>query len=210
MNPKVTIAELQNQKHFKLVEEFEHGEIFKFLSTYYYIKRSWVIDFHFLLSFSALCYWILFGMQSGYSLSTWVVISGWSAITMIVIILPIHEILRLGIYRLLGARLIRFYFSFKKIYALAFAYDFVFSPREICLVAIITFLVLNMGLLAMYSAWESTRFYFLAILGINIGAGSKDFAMLNYHWMNRNKKLYSYDSSAGKSYIFEKISELRL
>ena len=207
MNSRVTIDELQDQTHFRLLEEFEHDEIFKFLSIYYYKKHSWVIYFHFLLSFTSLCYWISFGIHSGYSLSTWVVISGWSVITMIVIIIPIHEILQLGIYKILGVRRTRFYFSFKKIYALAFSYDFVFHPREVYFASIIPFLFLNMVIAAASVAWESTRFYFLAILGINIGASSKDFAILNYYWLKRDKKLYSYNSSAGKSYIFEKISE---
>jgi hypothetical protein len=207
MKPTVTITELQDHTHFQLVDEYEHHEIFKFLFPYYYKKRSWIIYFHFLLSFFALVYWISFGIRSGYTLSTWVVISCWSVITMVVIVLPLHEIVRPGLYRLLGARLNRFYFSFKKIYALSFSYEFVFSAQQVSFAVLIPFIFLNMVIFTASAACESTRFYFLAILVINIGAGSKEFAILNYFWIKRNKKLYSYNTPSGQCYIFEEISE---
>lgn len=207
MNPRIRSVELHHQSQFRLIDEFDHDDIFKFLRSYYYKKRSWIIYLHISLSFFALGYWIFFGIKSGYPLSTWLYISGWSVITMAVIILPIHEILQQGIYRIFGARQTRFYFSFKNIYALAFTYDFVFRPREVYFAAIIPFLILNMVIFTASAVWDSTRFYFLAVFGINIGASSKDFAILNYYWIKRKIKLYFYNSSAGKSYIFEKISE---
>lgn len=114
MNPGISPTELQDQSKFRLVKEFDHFDIFKFLSVYYYQKRSWIIYFHYLLSFAAIIYWIWFGIKGEYSLDTFFFIFGWSMVSMVVIFIPLHEIIQLMVYWMIGARQVRFIFLLKK------------------------------------------------------------------------------------------------
>ncbi len=205
MNPRISPTELQDQSKFRLVDEFDHFDIFKFLSVYYYRKRSWIIYFHYLLSLAAIIYWISFGIKAEYSPGTFFFIFGWSMVSMVVIFIPLHEIIQLIAYRMIGARQVRFYFSFKKIYAITIAYNFVIGHTETIGIAILPLIIIISTLSIAIAGWESTRFYFLNTFVIYLGISSKNFAIINYFWLNRQKILYCYDSLSGKRYIYEKI-----
>jgi len=206
MRSRFDPAELGDRSRFRLIDEYLHADIIIFFKHHYFQQRGWIIYLHVLLTFIALAYWSLAGIYAGYPLLTWIVTAGWSIIIMAVIILPSHALIQYWIYRAIGAPLTRFYYSFRHIYALVLSYDFVFYPREIFVVSIVPLLLLNLSIASAAAVWESTRFYFLALLAINIGSESKEFAVMNYYWKKRNRKLYSYNCSTGKSYIFEDIS----
>lgn len=205
MNPRISPTELQNQSAYRLIEKFDHFDIFKFLSIYYYRKHSWIIYFHYLLSLAALIYWISFGIKAGYSLGTFFFTFGWSIVSMVVIFIPLHEIIQLIAYRIIGAQQVRFYYSFKKIYAFTISYNFVIGHTAAIWVAILPLIIIISTLLIASAGWESTRFYFLNTFVIYLGICSKNFAIINYYWLNRHRILYCYDSFTGKRYIFEKI-----
>lgn len=72
-------------------------------------------------------------------------------------------------------------------------------------VAILPLVIIISALSIAIVGWESTRFYFLNTLVFYLGISSKNFAIINYYWLNRQKILYGYDSLAGKRYMYEKI-----
>lgn len=205
MSPQISPTELQDQSKFRLVEEFDHFDIFKFLSVYYYQKRSWIVYFHYLLSLAMIIFWLWFGIKAGYSLGTFFFIFGWSIVSMVVIFIPLHEIIQLIAYRMIGAQQVRFYFSFKKIYAFTIAYNFVIGHSDAIRVTLLPLIIIISALSIAIVSWESTRFYFLNTFVIYLGISSKNFAIINYYWLNRQKILYCYDSFDGRRYMYEKI-----
>ena len=124
-----------------------------------------------------------------------------------VLMIPLHEILHVITYYLAGARRIRFGMDLKQYMFYVTAHRHVATRKQFSLVAwfpfIITTLVLIYLVLLLPGLWKWSLSLFLFV-HTTMCAG--DFAMMNFYYLNRGKKIYTWDDFDKKiAYFYEEI-----
>ena len=120
---------------------------------------------------------------------------------------PIHESMHIVPYYLSGARKIRIGMDLRQWIFYVTAHRYVAGPFQFIIVAIIPFLIISLVMLFLVlylpGLWKWSLSLFLFI-HTTICAG--DFAMLNFYWLNRNKKIYTWDDADEKiAYFYEEM-----
>jgi len=200
-----TPKDMHNEDRFQMLVVLGHEEITPFVGEYYWKRRNWLVLSHYLITLLCLLAWIVAGISQDTSLIQWILVFI-AAMVAFIILVPFHEGIHGIIYRLLGAKDIRFSISLKEFYAYAIANQFVANRRELTWVALAPFMILNGALIAASIALPAIRFFLLGVLLIHVAGTSGDWAILNYFWINRDKNVYTYDdANEQKSYFFQKI-----
>ena len=124
-----------------------------------------------------------------------------------VLIIPVHELLHILPYWLSGARRIRVGMDLKQYLFYVTAHRYVASPAQFKIVALVPFVAISVAsaLLIFYlpGLWKWSLSLFLFV-HTTMCAG--DFALLNFYYINRNKKIYTWDDADQKiAYFYEEI-----
>lgn len=205
MNPP-SIDELRDEKQFRLLAGLGHKDLIPFVSEYYRRNLTWVTALHYAFSVALLSIAIAIGVIDGYSLDAWLSRFGAGVLSFLVL-LPIHEAIHGIVYKLAGARDVRYGVSLRQFYAYAIAHRFVASRRVFVWVAAMPFLVINTALVVAAILVEPYRFYLVSVLLFHTAGTSGDFAFLNYLWIHRREEFYTYDDADEKaSYLFARVA----
>lgn len=200
-------SDLRNNNQFQLLVELGHKDLIPFVNEYYWKRKSWVTIFHYLISLAILIVWFWAGFQEKYSFDEWLSRFGFAVISFFVL-LPIHELLHGLVYKITGAKDIRFGASLRQAYAYAIAHNFVANRLVFTWVAITPFLVINSILVLGVILLQQYAFYLIGVLLLHTAGTSGDFAMLNYLWLNRHQDIYTFDDAVeNKSYFYARINE---
>jgi hypothetical protein len=121
--------------------------------------------------------------------------------------IPVHEFLHIVPYYISGARNIRVGMDLKQYLFYVSAHRHVATPWQFRIVAITPFILLSTSvfLLVLFlpGLWKWSLSLFLFV-HTTMCAG--DFAMLNYYFLNRHKKIYTWDDTDQKmAYFYEEI-----
>ncbi|MDQ1296823.1 MAG: hypothetical protein QG611_802 [Bacteroidota bacterium] len=121
--------------------------------------------------------------------------------------IPFHEALHVIPFLLTGARKIRIGMDLKQYIFYVTAHRHVINSGQFRLVALIPFIIINIVLLIMIwsipGLWKWSLSLFLFV-HTTMCAG--DFALLNFYYINRKKKIYTWDDADLKeSYFYEEI-----
>jgi hypothetical protein len=124
-----------------------------------------------------------------------------------VLCIPIHEILHIIPYYFSGARSIRIGMDLKQYLFYVTAHRYVASPVQFKIVAIIPFILISVVTFVMVlmipGLWKWSLSLFLFVHA-TMCAG--DFALLNFYYLNRKKKIYTWDDADLKiAYFYEKV-----
>jgi hypothetical protein len=123
------------------------------------------------------------------------------------ICIPVHELLHIVPYYLTGARNIRVGMDFKQYLFYVTAHKYVATPLQFRIVAWTPFIIISSGLVFLVfllpGLWKWSLSLFL-FAHATMCAG--DFALLNLYYLNRNKKIYTWDDADKKeAYFYEKL-----
>jgi len=126
-----------------------------------------------------------------------------------VLIIPVHEFLHVLPFAFTGARNIRTGMDLKQFIFYVTVHREVVTPGKFRIVAIVPFLAVTSALLFLIyflpPLWKWSLSLFLFV-HITMCAG--DFAMLNFYYVNREKKILSWDDADLKeAYFYEEIRE---
>ena len=119
--------------------------------------------------------------------------------------IPPHELLHGLAYRLLGARKIKFGMDLQQFIFYVTADRFPISKKELAVLAMTPFVLINLGLIALTATWISQFTIFSASLLLchNIMCIG-DFAIISYAFSQKGE-LFTYDDiEKKKSYFFER------
>jgi hypothetical protein len=124
-----------------------------------------------------------------------------------ILCIPVHEGLHIIPYFLGGARSIRIGMDLKQYLFYVTAHRHVTPPAQFKFVALVPFLVTSLVLLYLVftlpGLWKWSLSLFLFVHA-TMCAG--DFAMLNFYFLNRRKKIYTWDDFDKKiAYFYEEI-----
>jgi hypothetical protein len=123
-----------------------------------------------------------------------------------ILVIPLHELLHILAYRLLGAKRISFGADLKQFIFFVTADRFAANGRQIYFLAMIPFVVINVAVVCATILFSSRGALFsgFLLLSHNIMCIG-DFAIANYVYRSKGN-LYSFDEPENKrSYFFEKV-----
>ncbi|MCX6254083.1 MAG: DUF3267 domain-containing protein [Bacteroidia bacterium] len=124
-----------------------------------------------------------------------------------VLCIPVHESLHIIPYYLTGARKIRIGMDLKQFMFYVTAHRHVATSIQFRIVALVPFIAISVALtllifiLPWLWKWSLSLFLF-----VHTTMCAGDFAMLNFYFLNRDKKIYTWDDADQKmAYFYEKL-----
>jgi hypothetical protein len=194
-----SIEGLKNDPQFVRAEVIDHDNLMPFVQAYF-LRLNPVMVIFALINLASLAAWIFFARQvqdgSG-MLFTFIL-----ALVGVLPLIPLHEWIHGLVYRLQGARDVRYGGSLRKFYFYAIAHRFVVSAGQLVVLALAPLVVIS--LLCILLAWLTPllRSFALALLFVHATAASGDFAILSYLWEQRGKTVYTFDDAETRQSYF--------
>ena len=124
-----------------------------------------------------------------------------------ILCIPFHEALHIIPYYISGARDIRMGMDLRQYIFYVTAHRYVADSRQFIIVALVPFVLISLVVIALViilpGLWKWSLSVFLFAHG-TMCAG--DAALLNFYYVNRDKKIYTWDDADEKmAYFYEKI-----
>jgi hypothetical protein len=196
-----TVADLQNPLRFRRLERLEFSDLLPFVVEYYLRRRNWVVWSNYLLILANLLVLLWIGVIRHLDFRAWMTQLGWSALAMLLLI-PIHELLHALVYRLIGARDIRFGLLLRQGAVYAVAHEHVVGARDFTWLALAPFLGVNGACLLAAMLFPAQAFFALLLSLTHLSAVGGDWAMLSFLWEHRAAPVYTYDDANLKVTFF--------
>jgi len=124
-----------------------------------------------------------------------------------VISIPLHELIHIIPYYISGARNIRVGMDLKQYLFYVTAHRYVATPLQFIIVAIFPFLIISVAFTLLFFFMPGLwKWSFSLFLFAHTTMCAGDFALLNFYFLNRNKKIYTWDDADRKiAYFYEEL-----
>jgi len=200
--------ELEDQSKYRCLLALQYSDLIPFIFKYMKRATPLIIVFWLLCSFFlVIAVGIRIDLAYGVSNLNIFLHSLMGFIVFPIIIIPIHEALHIIPYYLSGARDIRMGIDLKQYIFYVTAHRYVATPAQFIIVALIPFALISMALSVMIIILPGLwKWSFSAFLFVHATMCAGDAALLNFYFVNRNKKIYTWDDADEKmAYFYEKI-----
>jgi hypothetical protein len=199
------VEELIESQNFRQILAVQYSDLIPFI--FKYLKKITFLTIFFwsiCIAFLLIAVWLRSSVNTSlntleHSLLGFVVFP--------ILIIPIHESLHIIPYYLSGARNIRIGMDLKQYLFYVTAHRYVASPGQFVIVAVVPFIVISIMviilILILPGLWKWSLSSFLFVHA-TMCAG--DASLLNFYYVNREKKIYTWDDADEKmAYFYEKI-----
>ena len=205
----LSVEDLEEQTKFRLLLTIPYTELIQFVFDY--LKRKsvlifflWFVCLIFLLGAILIRIKIASIFPSGQIIFH----SALGCILLPLIFIPIHEFLHIIPYFLSGAKNIRVGMDLKQFLFYVSAHRYVASPLQFIIVAFTPFVVISGGLIFLIiflpGLW---KWSFSIFLFVHTTMCAGDFALLNLYFLNRDKKIFTWDDLDKKeAYFYEEVN----
>jgi len=204
----ISVEDLENSTNFRLFLTVSYKDLMQFVFDYLK-KKSGLTFFYwsFCLVFLSVAIFTRVYAAGKFPESKILFHTALGMIILPVIIIPIHEFLHVIPYYLSGAKNIRVGMDLKQYLFYVTAHRYVATPLQFRIVALTPFLIISTALIVavilLPGLWKWSLSLFLFVHA-TMCAG--DIALLNLYWMNKNKKIYTWDDVDKKeAYFYEKL-----
>jgi hypothetical protein len=202
------VEDLDDQTKFRQLLSVSYKDLVPFIFEYL-LKRSRLITIFWAvcLIFLGLALKVRFNISGYYPLVNILTHSLLGLIVFPVLCIPVHEFLHVVPYFISGARNIRIGMDLKQYIFYVTAHRYVASPLQFRIVALTPFLLISLVsaflVFMLPGLWKWSLSLFLFV-HTTMCAG--DFALLNFYFLNRNKKIYTWDDADKKeAYFYEEL-----
>jgi hypothetical protein len=196
------------ENNYQLADSMNHSELIPFVKEYI-SKGNWSSSAYYtamivpllLLLFFSIRFHIKLHLGIGTAIVCFLIGVGISYA-----LIPLHELIHVIAYKLVGARNTSYAMNIRKFYFLAIADKFVANKKEFRFVALAPFTLINsclvIGLIFTSPFWTLVL---LTILMVHSVFCSGDFALLSYFEFNKQKTVVTYDDKENKvSYFYHR------
>jgi len=204
----IRVEDLDDQTKYRQLLSVSYKDLVPFIFEYL-LKRSRLITIFWAvcLIFLGLALKIRFNIAGYYPLAKILTHTSLGLIVFPVLCIPVHEFLHVIPYYISGARNIRAGMDLKQFIFYVTAHRYVASPLQFRIVALTPFLLISIVstllVFILPGLWKWSLSLFLFV-HTTMCAG--DFALLNFYFLNRDKKIYSWDDADKKeAYFYEKL-----
>ena len=188
---------------YALLREMTHLQLGEFVVEYFFRRLSWVVWLHHFFSLMTLGVIVAVALTQQRSFFRCAGDFLLALATLVIVILPLHELLHAAAYWAVGARDVRWEWSGRMMAVWVIAHRFVVGRRAFLVVALAPFVVLNALLLAGMVVFPHIAVYLLFVLLWHVHGSIGDWSLLNFVWIHRERGFWTFDDAvAGKSYFF--------
>jgi hypothetical protein len=206
----ISVEDLDDQKRFRLFLTVPYKNLIEFV--FEYLKKKSLLTFSFwFLCLLFLCITIIIRIKiaGNFPITHILFHSAIGLIILPLICIPLHEFLHIVPYYLSGAKNIRVGMDLKQYLFYVTAHRHVATPLQFRIVALTPFLIISAGLaflvLFLPGLW---KWSFSLFMFVHATMCTGDFALLNLYYLNRDKKIYTWDDVDKKeAYFYEKSGE---
>ena len=204
----LTTEDLQNESRYRHLLTLPYSEIVTFVVDY--IKRKTAVTVFFwsiCLIFLGIAIIVRINITGFYDFRKIFMHTILGIVVYPILIIPVHEGLHIIPYFLSGARNISIGMDLNQYMFYVTAHKYIASPLQFRIVALVPFIVVSITALffTLYlpGLWKWSLSLFLFIHS-TMCAG--DFAMLNFYFVNRSGKIYTWDDADLKeAYFYQEI-----
>lgn len=204
-----TTEDLNNQERFRLLNTIPYNNLIDFVFEYLR-KKSRLIYFFWSVCIIFLCVSIVIRIYAAgnYPINRIILHSVIGFVILPMICIPLHELLHVIPYYLSGAKNLRIGMDLKQYLFYVSAHRYVASPLQFRIVAWMPFIIISvvsaLFIILLPGLWKWSFSIFM-FAHATMCAG--DFALLNLYYLNKGKKIYTWDDADKKeAYFYEKIS----
>ncbi len=200
--------DLEDQSKYRQIIAVSYSSLIDFVLDYLRRKSGLMIFFwSACLIFLAIALFVRINLSGYFLLKNIITHSTLGLIVFPLLSIPLHEILHIIPFFLAGARKIRVGMDLKQYIFYVTAHRHVASARQFSIVALVPFVTVTIALfvLILFSPglwkWSLSLFLF-----VHTTMCAGDFALLNFLWLNRHRKIYTWDDADEKmAYFYEEI-----
>lgn len=192
---------------YELLAQLTHATLIEFVLEYFLRRTSWVTWVHHAMSVATLGAIVFVAVEQQRSFLRCLTDFVLALVTLVIVILPLHEALHALAYRMAGARDVRWNYSWKMAAVWVIAHRFVAGRGAFLFVALAPFVVINALLIA--RAMSSPRFavYLLFVLLWHLHGCAGDWSMVNFVWLHRRRGFWTYDDAIlGRSFFYGRVA----
>jgi hypothetical protein len=191
---RLSPSALLDPTRFDVLAVLKDDERLAFLHQFFWKKPSRITRVHHLCTAFLLATVAVAGHARGFDLGTWLVAASLMLAVAVVVVMPLHEAVHAAAYWALGARDLRWTFSFRREMASVAAHRFVLSRNELLFVAALPSAAIGLALGTAAVATETLRPYLaLALLFHHVGSRG-DWAYLSY-FLSTPRELYVFEDA---------------
>jgi hypothetical protein len=202
------VEDLEDQTTYRQILEISYEDLIPFILDY--LKRKTLVTIFFwsvCIIFFCTAMRIRMNIAGYYPLKDIMLHSVTGMILLPLLCIPVHELLHIIPYYFSGARNIRVGMDLKQYLFYVTAHRYVATPLQFRIVAIVPFLLITIALifliLTMPGLWKWSLSVFLFI-HTTMCAG--DFALLNFYFTRKGRKVFTWDDADRKmAYFYEEI-----
>jgi hypothetical protein len=205
---RLSVQDLEDQTRYRQILSISYSELITFVMDYIRKKSALMVFFwtacfaFFILSVN-----VRINISGYFPYKNILFHSVLGVIVFPLLCVPVHEVLHILPYYFTGAKDIRVGMDLRQYLFYVTAHRHVATPLEFRIVAFTPFLVISALLIILVfllpGLWKWSLSLFL-FAHSTMCAG--DFALLNFYFLNRNKKIFSWDDAEKKeAYFYEKL-----
>lgn len=203
-----SVEDLDNQKRYRLFLTIPYTNLIYFVFEYLKKKSALMFIFWF-LCFLFLCFTVIIRIKvAGKFPITHILFHSFTGLIILpLIFIPVHELLHIIPFYATGAKNIKVGMDLKQYLFYVTAHKYVATPLQFRIVAWTPFIIISTGLVLLVfllpGLWKWSLSLFL-FAHATMCAG--DFALLNLYFLNRDKKIYTWDDADKKeAYFYEEL-----
>jgi len=202
------VEDFDDQSRFRQLQAIPYSDLISFVLDYIR-RKSWLM----------ILFWSVCMIFAGIALTVRINIAGYFPMKTIlshslmgfivfpVLMIPVHEFMHVVPFFLTGAKRIRVGADLKQYIFYVTAHRHVISAGQFRFVALIPFLVISAALIILILYLPGLWKWSLSVLlFVHATMCAGDFALLNFYYINRHRKIYTWDDADEKmAYFYEEI-----
>lgn len=203
-----TVDDLENSGRFVLLQKISYNELLQFVLRY--LKKRSVVSIIYWSTcamFAMIAVYIRISISGAFPLLQIMLHTFIGLIAIPLLSIPVHEVLHIIPYYIAGARDIRAGMDLSQYMFFVTAHRYVTNPSVFKVVAAFPWQILSITTLILIlltpPLWKWSLSLFLFIHA-TMCAG--DIALLNFYFLNRKKKIYTWDDADKKeTYFYQEL-----
>jgi hypothetical protein len=202
------VEDLENQADFRQLVAVPYNKLIDFVLDYLRRRTSLMVLFWSACIFLAVVsFTVRINIAGHFPIKAILMHSLLGFVILPLLCIPVHELLHVMSFLLTGARRIRIGADLRQYMFYVTAHRHVVSSGRYSFVALTPFFIINIGLLILIFLTPGLWKWSLSLLlFVHTTMCAGDFALLNFLWINRKKKIYTWDDADQKiAYFYEEL-----
>jgi hypothetical protein len=202
------VEDFDDQSRFRQMQAIHYSDLVTFVLDYLR-RKTWLTFFYFsvCMIFIGLALTIRVNISGYFPIKNILLHSLLGFIFFPIVMIPIHEFMHVIPFWMTGAKRIRAGADLKQYIFYVTAHRHVIKARQFRLVALVPFVVITLALLVLILYLPGLWKWSLSVLlFVHTTMCAGDFAMLNFYFINRHRKIYTWDDADEKmAYFYEEL-----